>query len=92
MNNQLVTPRDPVALLVLRVWLEHGSRLPLRAYIRKTNDVSVGFNAPSTLTDVEAAVDEVRSWLEGLLEAPADGGANGAAPSPQADPNVAAPL
>lgn len=100
MNNLLVTPRDPVALLVLRVWLEHGSRLPLRAYVRKTNDVALGFDAPSTLTDVEAAVDEVRTWLESLLETVTvdgsatdgvDGRADGAGASPPSDYGTAAP-
>jgi hypothetical protein len=68
MNNKRPMLRDPTALLVLRVWIEHGSTLPLRAYIRETIDVSVGFERTSTLTDVEAAVDAVRVWLEALLE------------------------
>jgi hypothetical protein len=67
MNNELAILRDPTALLVLRVWIEHGSRLPLRAYIRETSDVSLGFERTSNITDVEVAVDAVRTWLDGLL-------------------------
>jgi hypothetical protein len=67
MTNELLTLRDPTALLVLRVWIEHGSSLPLRAYIRETSNVSHGFQGTTTVTDVEAAVGAVRTWLEGLL-------------------------
>jgi hypothetical protein len=67
MTNELLRLRDPTALLVLRVWIEHGSSLPLRAYIRETGDVSQGFDGTSTVTDVEAAVGAVRTWLEGLI-------------------------
>jgi len=59
--------RDPTALLVLRVWIEHGSTLPLRAYIRETSDVSHGFERISTHTEVEVAVQSVRTWLEALI-------------------------
>jgi hypothetical protein len=66
-NHDLAILRDPVALLVLRAWIELGSSLPLRAYIRETADVSRGFERSSTVTDVDAAVDAVRAWLEGML-------------------------
>ena len=59
---------DPTALLVIRVSVERGSLLPLRAYIRETSDVSLGFERFSTVTDVEAALGIVRAWLESVLE------------------------
>ena len=61
--------RDPTALLVIRVSVERGSLLPLRAYIRETNDVSLGFERLSTVADVEAVLGIVRAWLESVLEA-----------------------
>ncbi len=61
--------RDPTALLVIRVRVERGSLLPLRAYIRETSDVSLGVERLSTVTDVEAALRIVRAWLENALEA-----------------------
>ncbi len=67
MSNDPTVLRNPTALLVLRAWIEHGSSLPLRAYIRETGDVSLGFEHSSTETDVEAAVAIVRAFLEGLL-------------------------
>ena len=67
MSNELVRPHDRTALLVLRAWIEHGSSLPLRAYLRETSDVSLGFEHTMTVTDVDAAVDAVRTWLEALV-------------------------
>lgn len=75
MSNDYDLFRNPTALLVLRVWMERGSALPLRAYIRQTSDVSRGFEAASTETDVEAAVGAVRTWLEGLMDAERTAGA-----------------
>lgn len=72
MTNDPTVLRNPTALLVLRAWIEHGSSLPLRAYIRETSDVSLGFEHSSTETDVEAAVAIVRAFLEGLLPAEAE--------------------
>lgn len=79
MSNDPTVLRNPTALLVLRAWIEHGSSLPLRAYIRETSDVSLGFEHSSTETDVEAAVATVRAFLEGLL------------PEESADESVEAP-
>jgi len=99
MNNELMRLRDPTALLVLRVWIEHGAALPLRAYIRETSDVSRGFERTSTHTDVEVAVQSVRTWLETLIaedaartaesnfppdDSPLDGSNGSSTASPQA--------
>ena len=74
MAQDLSMLRDPTALLVVRVVVERESPLPLRAYIRETGDVSLGFERLSTVTDVETALGIVRAWLENVLEAgtPAD--------------------
>lgn len=56
-------PVDATALFIVRLRFEAGSSRPMRAEIRMTRDVTVGFEAVSTVTDVEAAVDLLRSWL-----------------------------
>jgi len=66
--------RNQTALLVLRVWMERGSVLPLRAYIRQTTDISLGFESATVETDVDAAVDSVRTWLQDLLDEEFAGG------------------
>jgi hypothetical protein len=58
---------SPTGLLVIRVWLEQGSQQPLRAQIRLTTDVSTGLERAMTLTEVDAACEAVRSWLEQML-------------------------
>ena len=68
MAQDLSISRGPTALLVIRVRVERGSLLPLRAYMRQTSDVSLGFERFSTVTDVEAALGIVRAWLESVLE------------------------
>jgi hypothetical protein len=69
MSNNTNVLRNPIALLVLRVWKERGSVLPLRAHIRRTSDVALGFEHSSTETDIEATVGSVRVWLEDLRDA-----------------------
>ena len=81
MCNDDVPLRDPTALLVLRVWMERGSALPLRAYIRQTADISHGFDEASTKTDIESSVASVRTWLEALLDA------GSAGDTPEVPPN-----
>lgn len=54
-------------LLVIRVWLEERSQQPLRAQIRLTTEVSTGFEPAMTLTEVDAACQVVRDWLEQML-------------------------
>lgn len=69
MARELNKSRDPTALLVIRVVIERGSSAPLRAYIRQTGNVSLGFERPSTVTDVEATLALARTWLEHAIEA-----------------------
>ena len=54
---------DRTALLIIRAWIEHGSLKPLRAQIRLTTDVSLGFESELTLTDMAAVCDAVETWL-----------------------------
>lgn len=57
-------PADTTGLLVVRAWLETGSRPPLRAEVRLTADVSQGIEETLMLTNSEAVAAVVRSWLE----------------------------
>ena len=59
----MALPMRSTALLVIRVWMEEGSRAPLRAEVRLTGDVSAGFERTMTLTRDEAVVDTVQDWL-----------------------------
>jgi hypothetical protein len=56
-------PTESSALLVLRVWREEESPIPLRAEIRMTRDVAAGFEKSLTVTDVDSVVRLVRDWL-----------------------------
>ncbi len=57
----MVTART--ALLIIRAWIEHGSSRPLRAQIRLSTDISMGFEGELTLTDAAAVGDAVEAWL-----------------------------
>lgn len=69
MAQDLGALREPTALLIIRAWIEHGSLMPLRVYIRETDDVSLGFARTSTVVDIDAALEIVRGWLEEVLDA-----------------------
>jgi hypothetical protein len=56
-----------VALLTIRAWREEGSENPLRAQIRLTRDVSLGFQAARTVAHTEGVVEAVQTFLEGVL-------------------------
>jgi hypothetical protein len=56
-----------VALLTIRAWREEGSENPLRAEIRLTRDVSLGFQAARTVAHREGVVEAVQTFLEGVL-------------------------
>ena len=58
---------DRTALLIIRAWIEHGSLKPLRAQIRLTTDVSLGFESELTLTDMAAVGDAVETWLRNVF-------------------------
>ena len=65
-HNQLVT-KPRIGLFLIRAWIEPGSSSPLRAQIRRTTDVSHGFEQPLTVAEEEAVVAAVRDWMSKML-------------------------
>jgi hypothetical protein len=65
-HNQLVTT-SRIGLFLIRAWVEPGSSSPLRAHIRRTTDVSQGFEQGLIVADKEAVVAAVRAWLSEVL-------------------------
>jgi hypothetical protein len=59
--------RTRTGLLVIRAWVELGSSSPLRAQLRITTDVSVGFDSSLTVTQEEAVIEAVQGWLSDML-------------------------
>ena len=58
---------DRTGLMILRAWVEEGSREPLRVQIRLTTDVSKGFQRTMNLSDTEAAAAAVERWLTDVM-------------------------
>jgi len=56
-----------IGLFLIRAWIEPGSSSPLRAQIRRTTDVSQGFDQRLTVADEEAVVATVQAWLSEML-------------------------
>jgi hypothetical protein len=56
-----------IGLFIIRAWVEPGSSSPLRAHIRRTTDVSQGFEQGLTVADKEAVVAAVQAWLSEML-------------------------
>jgi len=54
-------------LLIIRAHCEETSPQPLRAHIRLTTDISSGFEASMTLTQVAAVSRTVETWLNDIL-------------------------
>jgi hypothetical protein len=65
-HDPLVTT-SRIGLFLIRAWVEPGSSSPLRAHIRRTTDVSQGFEQALTVADKEAVVAAVQSWLSEVL-------------------------
>jgi hypothetical protein len=59
--------REKRALLIVHAWMEPGSDRPLRAHMRATADVEAGFGRDLTLSNIDAACDGVRDWLERVV-------------------------
>jgi hypothetical protein len=59
------TPRT--GLLIIRARCEEKSSQPLRAHIRLTTDITSGFEASMTLTQVRAVGKTVETWLDDIL-------------------------
>jgi hypothetical protein len=62
--------RTRTGLLVIRAWVEPASASPLRAQIRLTTDVSVGLERSRTVTQADALIEIVQSWLSEMVAAP----------------------
>ncbi len=62
-----VTAADRTGLLIIRAWVEQGSSEPLRAQIRVSADVSVGFDRTLTLLRSQDVCAAVQMWLDGIL-------------------------
>lgn len=56
-----------IGLFLIRAWFEPGSSSPLRAQIRRTTDVSQGFEQRLTVAEREAVVVAVQAWLSEML-------------------------
>jgi hypothetical protein len=54
-------------LFLIRAWIEPGSSSPLRAHIRRTTDVTQGFEQGLTTAQKEAVVAAVQAWLSEML-------------------------
>ena len=66
-------PLYRTGLLLIRAWVEKGSRKPLRAHIQATTDVSKGFESELTVADVDSTTAAVETWLE-KVESDAEAG------------------
>lgn len=56
-----------IGLFLIRAWIEPGSSSPLRAQIRRTTDVSLGFEQRWTVAEEEAVVVAVQAWISEML-------------------------
>jgi hypothetical protein len=56
-----------IGLFLIRAWIEPGSSSPLRAEIRRTTDVSQGFEQRLTVAEKEAIVAAVQAWVSEML-------------------------
>jgi hypothetical protein len=61
----MTNPR--IGLFLIRAWMEPGSSSPLRAQIRRTTDVSRGFEQRLTVAEREAVVAAVQAWISQML-------------------------
>ena len=61
---------DRTGLMIIRAWVEEGSREPLRVQLRLTTDVSKGFQQTLNLGDIETASAAVERWLRDVLAEP----------------------
>ena len=55
--------QEVTGLMIIRTWVEPGSIKPLRARIRLTTDISMGFEREVTLADIPAVSEAVEAWL-----------------------------
>ena len=58
---------NSTGLFIVRAWVEQGSQKTLRAHIRLTTDVGVGFQSELTLVEVADVCTAVEVWLLDVL-------------------------
>lgn len=58
-----VEESDHTGLMIIRAWVEKGSTEPLRAHVRLSTDVSVGYERTLTLSRADDVCATVRDWL-----------------------------
>ena len=63
-----------IGLFLIRAWVEPGSSSPLRAHIRRTTDITQGFEQSLTVAEKEAVVAAVQAWLSEVLANSPTGG------------------
>ncbi|MEX1023005.1 MAG: hypothetical protein WD058_07635 [Dehalococcoidia bacterium] len=59
---------NPTALLIIRAQFERDTEVPLRVYVRSTNDVSAGFEKSFILSDADKVLEVIRDWLTRLQD------------------------
>lgn len=52
--------------MIIRAWVEKGSASLLRAEVRHTSDVSLGFESEATLAEPDLVLAEVKVFLEAV--------------------------
>lgn len=57
----------PTGLMIIRAWIEKGSKEPLLAQIRLTTDISGALTKEITLTDISGVQASVGQWLADVL-------------------------
>jgi hypothetical protein len=55
-------------LVVIRVWQEPESSMPLRVEVRGTVDVRIGMGHPRWFASPDEVCTAVRAWLEAIEE------------------------
>jgi hypothetical protein len=60
-------PREPVGLLIIRVWMEQGSPEPFRATIRATADVGSAAPVSLSVAEPDEVVLAVRRFIQQVV-------------------------
>jgi hypothetical protein len=61
-------PREPVGLLIIRVWMEQGSPEPFRATIRTTADVGSAAPVTVSVAEPDEVVSAVRRFIQQIAQ------------------------
>jgi hypothetical protein len=61
-------PREPVGLLIIRVWMEQGSPEPFRATIRTTADVGSAAPVTVSVAEPDEVVSTVRRFIQQIAQ------------------------